>query len=126
MKTMKFREFFTSSGKLVIAGKDAESNESLMKENIGKSVIVLHTKEPGSPFSIIEGKINKKDIEETAVFTAKYSQAWKKAKVKKDIIVDCFLGKDAFKEKGMKLGTFGVLKAKSIKVKKEKILELER
>jgi predicted ribosome quality control (RQC) complex YloA/Tae2 family protein len=123
MKTIKFREFFTSSGKLVLGGKDAESNEKLMEEYIDKDVTVLHTKEPGSPFSVIKNP-EKKELKEAAVFTAKYSQDWKKNK--KDIIVDYFLGKDVFKEKGMKLGTFGVKKAKSLKIKKEQIMKIEK
>ena len=122
MKTIKFREFTTSSGKIVLGGKDAESNEELMKKFMDKSAIVLHTKEPGSPFCVLESN-NKKDIEEASVFCAKYSQAWKKAKVKKDIIVDCFSGKDVFKTKDMKLGTFGVKKYRVIKLKKKDIEE---
>ena len=99
MKTIKFREFTTSSGKIVLGGKDAESNEELMKKFMDKSAIVLHTKEPGSPFCVLESN-NKKDIEEASVFCAKYSQAWKKAKVKKDII-DEFNAIDSMDEKNL-------------------------
>ena len=65
----KYRWFITSSGKPVIGGKSAEQNESLMKEifKTKKNYITIHTKEPGSPFSVILAdikNISEKDIEE--------------------------------------------------------------
>jgi len=115
---MKFREFITSNGKKVLAGKDKESNEELIKQAENNNY-VLHTKAKGSPFAEIKGKANKQDIKEAAIFIAKYSQDWKKNK--KDVLVHYFLGKDVFKSKGMKTGTFLVKKYKEIKVKKEDI-----
>ena len=122
----KFRQMKTSSGKLILAGKDAETNEKLI-EQAGKNEIVLHTKQAGSPFVNIkaEGKVSKKDIKEAAIFCAFYSQAWKKAKNKKDIEVHYFKGKDVFKSKEMKLGTFSVRRFKKIIVKKEEIKNFE-
>lgn len=120
---MEFRKLILSSGKLALAGKSAENNEELVGQ-AGKEEIVLHTSKPGSPFVNIksnEKETSKKDIKEAAIFCAKFSQAWKKAKIKKDVQVDYFLGKDIFKLEGMKLGTFSVRKHKSIKVKKEEI-----
>lgn len=119
----KYRWFFTSSGKLVIAGKSAEQNEKLIKQVKDKE-IVLHTKAPGSPFVNIKDKgkrkrTSKKDIKEAAVFCSRYSQDWRDNKT--DVIVHYFKGKDIYKEKRMKLGTFGVKKFKEIKVKKEDI-----
>lgn len=124
---MTFRKFVTSSGKEVLAGKSAENNEELVKQ-VGKEEIVLHTSSPGSPFVNIKSdfkNIDKKDIKEAAVFCAAFSQTWKKAKIKKDVSVDAFLGRDIFKLKGMKTGTFGVRKKKTIKVKKEDIEKFE-
>ena len=118
---MKFREFKTSSGKQVLAGKDAESNEKLV-EQAGKDEIVLHTKETGSPFVNIKRKAGKKDIKEAAIFCARYSHDWRDNK--KNVVVHYFLGKDVFKIKSMKLGTFGVKKFKEIKIKKEEIEKL--
>jgi len=122
----KFRQFTTSSGKLCLAGKDAETNEKLISEIIKdkKDYYVLHTAKPGSPFVVIKEeikKITKQDIKEAAIFCAKYSREWKKAKIKKDIEVHYFLGKNIHKEKGMKTGTFGVRKFKEIKLKKKEI-----
>jgi len=122
---MKFREFTTTSGKQVLAGKDAESNEKLV-EQIGKEEMVLHTARPGSPFVNIKLKKNektsKKDIKEAAIFCARYSHDWRDNK--KQVIVHYFLGKEIFKIKTMSLGTFGVKKFKEIKVKKEYIEKL--
>jgi len=124
--TENFRKFKTTSGKLVLAGKDAENNEELVKQ-AKDNEIVLHTAKPGSPFVNIRTKgsktpITKKDIHEAAVFCAKYSQAWKKPKIKpQEIEMHYFLGKDISKNKGMKLGTFGVKKFKKIIVKKSEI-----
>ncbi len=75
----KFRHFFTSEGFLVVAGKDAESNEQIVKKHCKKSDIVLHAHIPGSPFGVIrsEGKdIPKKNIEEAAQFVGCYSKFW--------------------------------------------------
>jgi len=118
---MDFREFYTSSGKLVLSGKDRETNELLIKR-AEKDNYILHTKEKGSPFAEIKSngkKVSRKDIKETAIFIAKFSQDWKKNK--KDVKVHYFLGKDIFKNKEMKLGTFGVKKFKEILVKKRDI-----
>jgi len=118
-KYEKFRRFYTSSNKLVLAGKNAEQNEEIIKQAEG-SEIVLHTKKAGSPFVNIKGKANKKDMEEAAIFCAFYSRDWKKNK--ENVEVHYFKGKDTYKEKNMKTGTFGVKKIKKIIVKK-RVLE---
>ena len=121
---MAFRKFTTKSGKTVLAGKDAESNEKLV-EQAEKNELILHTEKPGSPFVNIKGEASREDIKEAALFCAKYSQAWKKAKIKKDVEVHVFLRGDVFKLKDMKTGTFGVNKNKKIMVKKAEIEEVE-
>ncbi len=118
---MKFREFETSSGGKVLAGKSASNNEELI-EQVEKEELIFHTAKPGSPFVNIKSKKpSKKDIEETAIFCASKSQDWRDNK--KDIEVHYFHGKDVYKEKKMKLGTFGVKKLKIIKIKKKDIEE---
>ncbi len=117
---MKFREFETSSGKRVLAGKNAENNEQLVNEFIGKANMILHTAAPGSPFCIIEDlKPSKKDINETAIFCARKSQDWRDNR--NDVLIHVFTGKDVYKNKGMKPGMFGVRKFKVIKAKKKEI-----
>ena len=125
MKTNNFRKYTTSSGKSVLAGKDSEQNEELLKNNPGLDDAIFHTASPGSPFCVIKGKTSKKDIYEAAVFCARYSREWKKSEVKKDVLIHCFSGKDVYKEKGMRKGTFGVKKFKVIKTKKQDIERLE-
>jgi predicted ribosome quality control (RQC) complex YloA/Tae2 family protein len=121
---MKFRSFVTSSGNKVLCGKSAETNEELIKSHLGKSDVVLHTRAAGSPFCIIKENASKDDIKETAVFCASKSKDWRDNK--HDVEVHYFKGSDVFKAPDMKLGTFGVKKAKSIIVKKNKILELAK
>ena|SRR3989344_656189 len=116
---MKFHEFKTGSGKKILAGKSAEQNENLTSQFIGKSNFIFHTAKPGSPFCVILEKPNKKDLKETAIFCASKSHDWRDNK--KDVIVHVFNGKDIYKEKKMKIGTFGVKKFKIIKIKKEEI-----
>ena len=118
MKEINFRKLCTSSGKDVLCGKDSEQNEFLVAQS-GKEEVVVHTKAPGSPFCNIKGKAEKKDIEEAAVYCAAFSKDWKQNK--RDVEVHYFKGKDIYKEANMKEGTFGVKKAKSLKVKKENI-----
>ena len=118
---MKFREFKTSSGKVVLAGKNAENNEELVSQ-IGREEYVLHTAKPGSPFVNIKAeteKVSKEDIKESAIFCASKSQDWRDNK--KDVEVHVFKGKDIYKVKGMEKGTFGVKKFKLIKIKKNDI-----
>ena len=75
----KFRWFRTSNDFLAIGGRDATSNEVLMKKHLEVGDLVFHTEMSGSPFFILKsGRDAKKvDIEEVAVATASYSRAWK-------------------------------------------------
>ena len=107
----KFREFTTSSGKIVLGGKSAENNEHLIKQ------VEKEETYNGE-------KVLKKDIKEAAVFCAKYSQDWRDNK--RDVAIHYFLGRDISKTKKMKLGTFGVKNAKKIIVKKGEIEKYEK
>lgn len=115
----KFREVASQRGTTILAGKDSESNEALISQ-AGPDEEVFHTAAPGSPFVNIKGKPKKGDIKEAAIFCAKYSRDWKKNK-SNPVEVHQFKGKDIYKEKKMKTGTFGVKKYKVIKVKKGEI-----
>lgn len=115
-----YRWFFTSSGKLVIGGKNAEQNEEIMS-SIKNNDVIMHTSSPGSPFCIIKNP-TKQDLEQVAIFTACFSQQWKSGKKMAD--VDMFLGNQVSKTKDMKTGTFGVF-GKSAKKKVELKLVLD-
>jgi predicted ribosome quality control (RQC) complex YloA/Tae2 family protein len=117
---MKFRQLITKKGTLLLAGKNAKNNEELI-EQVQPSEIVLHTAEAGSPFVNIKGKPKFWDIKEAAIFCARHSKDWRDNK--KDVLVHKFIGKDIYKDRNMKLGTFGIKKFKVIKVKKKWIEE---
>ncbi len=121
---MKYRWFYTSKGKLVLAGKSAQQNEQLVKK-AKKNDIILHTKTPGSPFCILKGKITAQDIKEAAVFCACFSQGWKKRR--KEMEIHIFIGEQVLKEKRQKTGTFSVLgKVQKAKVRLKLCLKVQK
>lgn len=113
---MNFRKLITKNGTMILAGRNAKNNEELISQ-VGKDEIVLHTKDAGSGFVNIKGKSLRGDIKQAGIFCARYSRDWRDNK--KDVEVHRFKGKDIFKKKEMKLGTFGVRKFRRIKVKRE-------
>jgi len=115
---VKFKELRTPNGTIILAGRNAENNEELIKQ-VNPLEEVFHTAAPGSPFVNIKGKPKKGDIKRAAIFCARYSKDWKKNK--KEVLIHRFKGKNIYKTKDMELGTFGVKKIKIIKVKKEDI-----
>jgi len=107
----KYKWFFTKSKKLVVGGKSASQNDELLKKlkSQAKDYIVMHTRSPGSPFSVILApieKVNLSDLKETAVFTACFSRAWKLRK--KKVLIDIFKLSSIYKKPDMKTGTWGV------------------
>ncbi|MEA2037794.1 MAG: NFACT RNA binding domain-containing protein [Nanoarchaeota archaeon] len=75
----KFRWFTSSEGFLVIGGRDATTNEILVKKHTDKGDLVFHTDMIGSPFFVIKAdkEIGEKTIKETADATVTFSRAWK-------------------------------------------------
>lgn len=76
----KFRWFISSEGFLCIGGRDATTNDILIRKHMQKGDLIFHTEIVGSPFFIIKSegkKIGQKSIEEAAQATASYSRAWK-------------------------------------------------
>ncbi len=76
----KFRWFTSKQGFLVVAGKDATSNEVLIKKHTDAADIVFHADITGSPFVIVKVEkkaLDKGTLEEAAQFTGVYSRAWK-------------------------------------------------
>lgn len=121
---MNYREFKTRSGKTILCGRNAEQNEKLVGEFAGKENVLTHTIASGSPFCVIKERgTERKDVKETAIVCARLSQDWRDNK--DDVAVHFFTGKDIYKEKGMKTGTFGIRNAKKMTVKKNKIAESE-
>src|SRR3989338_1320312 len=75
----KFRWFYTSEGLLVIGGRDATTNEIVVKKHTDKDDLVFHTDMIGSPFFVIKntGSIGEASIKEAADATLTFSRAWK-------------------------------------------------
>ncbi len=76
----KFRWFYSSEGFLCIGGRDATTNDIVVKKHTQPGDLIFHTEAPGSPFFIIkaEGKtIGEATKEETAQAAAAYSKGWK-------------------------------------------------
>ena len=120
---VNFREYVTSSGLRVLGGKSSETNDELVDNATPKDTL-LHTNAPGSPFVNVGEKPSKQDINEAAVFCAKFSQDWRDTK--RDVVVNMFKRSDMNKETKMKSGTWGVKKSEKIKVKAVDILKYEK
>ncbi len=77
----KFRHFHSSDNMLIVGGKDATTNEILIKKYLEERDMVFHADIQGAPFFIIKNpkgnKIPKETIEEVAEAAASYSKAWK-------------------------------------------------
>jgi len=76
----RFRWFISSEGILCIGGRDATTNEILIKKYTEEGDTVLHCNIAGSPFFVIkaeEGEPGEATIEETAIATGSYSRAWR-------------------------------------------------
>ncbi|MEK6757565.1 MAG: NFACT RNA binding domain-containing protein, partial [Nanoarchaeota archaeon] len=89
MKKTKFREIITNNGTIILAGRDEDSNEELVKQ-VGKNEEVFHTVAAGSPFVNIKGKSKRGDLKIAAIFCALHSRDWKKNK--KDVLIHQFSG----------------------------------
>ncbi len=76
----KFRWFLSSESFLCVGGRDASSNEMVLKKHTEPNDLVCHTEAPGSPFFVIKSEGSKPGqvtIDETLQATASYSKAWK-------------------------------------------------
>ena len=103
----KFRWFTSSEGFLCIGGRDATTNDMIVRKQMQKEDLVLHTEIVGSPFFLIksEGKpVGVKTIEEAAQATASYSRAWKHGITITDVY--CVKPEQVKKELGLPKGTF--------------------
>ncbi len=75
-----FRWFISSEGFLVVGGRDATTNEIVIKKHAESGDMVFHTDMAGSPFFVVktEGKkVGEATIREAAQATISFSRAWK-------------------------------------------------
>ena len=77
----KFRWCISSDGFLMVGGRDASTNELLVKRHAQPGDVVLHTDMAGSPFIIVkirgQGGVAESPLEEAAQFCAAYGRGWK-------------------------------------------------
>jgi predicted ribosome quality control (RQC) complex YloA/Tae2 family protein len=84
----KFRWFTSSDGFLVVAGKDAVSNEVLVKKYVEPDEVVFHADVVGAPFVVVksEGKVpSEQALQEAGTFTASFSRAWREGAGSADV-----------------------------------------
>ena len=75
----KFRWFLSSDGFLCVGGRDATSNDIIIKKHAEKGDVIFHTNLAGSPFFIVKNgeSAPPATIQEAADATFIYSRAWK-------------------------------------------------
>lgn len=74
-----YRWFITSSGMIVVAGKDAKTNEKVVKKYLTDRDLYFHADIHGAPSVVLktDGKdVDEKTIEEVAIFSVCFSKAW--------------------------------------------------
>ncbi len=75
----KLRWFVSSTGILVIGGRDANSNENIVKKYLDNNDVYMHADIHGAPSIAIKlnGKeLDENTIKESAIFAASFSSAW--------------------------------------------------
>ncbi len=77
----KYRWFYTSSGLLVVAGRDASQNEHVFNRHAEKTDLYFHADVHGAPTTILKegntAKATEQDKKEAAQFAVSYSSSWK-------------------------------------------------
>ncbi|MDP3699162.1 MAG: NFACT RNA binding domain-containing protein [Nanoarchaeota archaeon] len=83
----KFHWFISSEGFLCLGGKDATSNELVIKKHTDRNDLVLHTDMAGSPFFVIKNgqEAGEQTIKEASQAVAVYSRAWKLSHTSADV-----------------------------------------
>jgi predicted ribosome quality control (RQC) complex YloA/Tae2 family protein len=84
----KFRWFVSSDGFLVVGGKDAVTNEVLIKKYTDTNDIVFHADIIGAPFAVAKtkGQIpSEQCLREVGEFAAAFSRAWREGFTSVDV-----------------------------------------
>jgi predicted ribosome quality control (RQC) complex YloA/Tae2 family protein len=84
----KFRWFVSSDGFLVVAGKDAVSNEVLIKKYTAADDIVFHADIVGAPFVVVKAegkKPSEQCLREAGQFAAAFSRGWREGFASADV-----------------------------------------
>lgn len=84
----KFRWFVSSDGFLVVAGKDAVTNEVLIKKYTGSGDAVFHADIVGAPFVVVkreEQEPREECLREAGEFAAAFSRGWREGFASVDV-----------------------------------------
>jgi predicted ribosome quality control (RQC) complex YloA/Tae2 family protein len=84
----KFRWFVSSDGFLVVAGKDAVTNEVLIKKYTNSGDIVFHADIVGAPFVVVkreEQEPGEECLSEAGEFAAAFSRGWREGFASVDV-----------------------------------------
>jgi len=81
----RYRWFISTDGNIVVGGKDAKSNDLIVKKYLKEGDRYSHADVQGAPSIIIKSKdalgaqkeISEKTLEEACIFAASFSKAWK-------------------------------------------------
>lgn len=75
----RYRWFVSSEGHLVIGGRDARSNESIVKRHLEEGDIHVHADMTGAPQVIVKEGANASEdvLHEAGIFAVSFSKAWK-------------------------------------------------
>ncbi|KZX17792.1 hypothetical protein MBCUT_00870 [Methanobrevibacter cuticularis] len=84
----KLRWFLSSDNFLVIGGRDANTNESVVKKYLDNNDIYLHSDIHGASSVVIKSEgneVNDNTLKESAIFAASFSSAWSKGYGTQDV-----------------------------------------
>ncbi len=75
-----YRWFISSDSNVVIGGKDAKTNEKIVKKYLDKGARYIHTDVHGSPSVVVlprsDEEISERTLEEGGIFSACFSRSW--------------------------------------------------
>jgi len=74
-----YRWFITSSGMIAVGGKDAKTNEKVVKKYLGEEDLYFHADIHGAPSVVLKAggrEVDEKTVEEVAQFAVCFSKAW--------------------------------------------------
>jgi predicted ribosome quality control (RQC) complex YloA/Tae2 family protein len=99
----RYRWFVTSDNILAVGGRDASSNDILLKRYAKEDDLIFHADIHGSPFFVL--KDAKEDsIREVSIATASFSRAWREGLN----VIDVYYVKKAQLRKSNKKGAFAI------------------
>lgn len=74
----RYKWFFTSGGKLVVAGKDAHTNDNVVKKHLKEADLYAHADVHGAPSVVIKdgSKADNQELREACLFALAQSKSW--------------------------------------------------